>query len=143
ADGQPLGTPVTVSNVPPLERAFPYPQSLAWTGDGWLAAMGMEAVHDSPFWNGGYVLMARLDASGNPLTTEYLADLVDDAGRADDAVVVATATHGLVAWEDGSTDPLEGEPAYPHPYFTAHVARRIAARAPGPAYPDRAIGSIG
>ena len=144
ADGRPLGAgPITVSNVPPAERAFPYPSGVAWTGDGWTASMGVSAVDDSPFFDGGYVLAARLDANGNPLSSEYIGDLVDDAGRADDSVVMATATQSLVAWEDGSNGPLESAPAYPHPYFTEHVARRIAPREPGPAYPDRQIGSIG
>ena len=143
ADGQPETTPIVVSNVPPAERLFPYPSSLTWTGDGWIASMGVGAVSDSPFFDGGYVLAARLDAAGSPLSTEFVGDLVDEVGRADESVVVATATHALVAWEDGRNDPLQSPEAYPHPMFTEHVARRVAPRQPGPAYPDRQIGLIG
>lgn len=105
--------------------------------------MGVLAVSDSPFFDGGYLFTARLDATGTPLSSEFVGDLVDETGRADESVVVAAATHTLVAWEDGRNDPLVSPAAYPHPMFTEHVARRIAPREPGPMYPDRQIGLIG
>jgi hypothetical protein len=144
SSGEPLDPDaIVVSNVSPAERLYPWPGGVAFDGTDWVATYQVTAVNDSPFDDGSYVFTNRIDASGSPLSPEHVGFLVDDRGRASESVVAATATSTMVTWEDGSTDPLEDEPAYPHPGFSAHRAQRLFAREPGAEYPERAIGSIG
>jgi subtilisin family serine protease len=141
ATGDPIGPEATViSNVAPSERAYPWPGGVVFDGSDWVASYQMTAVDDSPFDDGSYVFVNRVDANGTPLAAEYVGRLVDAAGRASESVIAAAATHAVVTWEDGRTDPLEG--IYGHPDFSVHRAQRVFAREPGAAYPDRTIGAI-
>ncbi len=142
--GEPLDPDaLVVSNVPPGTRLYPWPGGVAFDGTDWVATYQVRAVDDSPFDDGSYVFANRVDASGTPQSPEHVGFLVDDHGRASQSLVAATASGTVVTWEDGSTDPLEDEPAYPHPAFSALRAQRLFAHEPGAGYPARSIGTIG
>ncbi len=132
---------IVISNVPPSERLYPWPGSVAFDGTDWVASYQVVAIDDGPFEEGSYLFVNRVATAGTSVAQEHVGWLVDSAGTASESKVAVTATHTVVAWEDRRSDT--GHPVYPDPDFTEHRAQRLFPRPPGNEYPDRVIGSIG